>query len=272
MISTPHGTSIPVSLHRPRRAEGAGVNSVLTVLMCHGNAEDLGSAADAARHLSSTTGHNVCVFDYDGYGLSTGGGGRRVKPSSKRAIACAHAVFVRVFPTTLLMPVTCGAVLTPASSAPPPCRSIPRRTWWTPSVWTPATLSCLGAVWVPGRRVRWRPVYSPGASSSCRRWRLHCAWGSARAQVVAAAATCSTTRLWRTRSTASRWSFTAPKTASCRFLTAKSCTVSCPTQRHQCGLTAPATTTSTRLQGGGFTAGSRNFWGSCTADCTQCIN
>lgn len=39
----------------------------MTMIMCHGNGEDIGHADPA--HLSNVFGVNVCVFDYAGYGL-----------------------------------------------------------------------------------------------------------------------------------------------------------------------------------------------------------
>ncbi len=55
-----------------------------TLLYCHGNAEDLGTAKTNYAALSSRCGYSVLAFDYPGYGTSTG------RPTPRTAIEAAE--------------------------------------------------------------------------------------------------------------------------------------------------------------------------------------
>jgi len=54
------------------RGPRGGRNSDVTVLMFHGNAGNIGHRLPIARMLISSTGCNVFMLEYRGYGLSTG--------------------------------------------------------------------------------------------------------------------------------------------------------------------------------------------------------
>jgi abhydrolase domain-containing protein 13 len=54
------------------RGPRGGRNSNVTVLMFHGNAGNIGHRLPIARMLISSTGCNVFMLEYRGYGLSTG--------------------------------------------------------------------------------------------------------------------------------------------------------------------------------------------------------
>jgi hypothetical protein len=74
-----------------------------TVLYCHGNAGNLEDRAEAIKQLRSFLGMNVLIFDYPGYGKSTG------TPSEAGCYAAADAAYnwlavnKGVTPTTLIL-------------------------------------------------------------------------------------------------------------------------------------------------------------------------
>jgi len=71
MLSTAHGSSIPVVLLRNNPTEDINVRP--TVLFSHGNAEDLNNALKFCKMIQENCHVNVLVYDYSGYGISEGG-------------------------------------------------------------------------------------------------------------------------------------------------------------------------------------------------------
>ena len=70
-INTPHLTMVPRErnplYHVPAKYINLGYK--YTILMCHGNAEDIGTAP--IKDLATQWHANICVFDYAGYGMHT---------------------------------------------------------------------------------------------------------------------------------------------------------------------------------------------------------
>lgn len=63
----------------PNNKEESRRNEI-TLLFCHGNAEDIGSYQNTIRRMSQGYRANICIFDYTGYGLYGNAGGSP-KPS-----------------------------------------------------------------------------------------------------------------------------------------------------------------------------------------------
>jgi abhydrolase domain-containing protein 13 len=70
-LPTPDGELLAAYFIRPRRSRREKKKKI-TVMMFHGNAGNIGHRVPIAAQLEKTTGCNVLMVEYRGYGLSTG--------------------------------------------------------------------------------------------------------------------------------------------------------------------------------------------------------
>lgn len=94
-LKTSSGTTVSVLYLKEEAEEG---RERLTLLWCHGNAEDLAYSYQSFRELHKRLGVDVIAFDYSGYGCSSG------KPSESQAYLDVNTVFQHAL-TTLHVPL-----------------------------------------------------------------------------------------------------------------------------------------------------------------------